>query len=199
MFNIEYEFYLLVSSRMSEAEFQLRRILSQEIDALDYHQWPLENSRRNELIVSLLLNIIDTNQNSVRPAIERLDEMGLLDVDALAQVIEKSRIDWELSIVKHLLTIFSDFGFTEEQSRNSIVTITEFSKSLKNNNDGKLQKYLRKYGNQMITEIGQQFSFSKMNNEAVKNAFALWLQNVLNMPVTSNDKHIKEFCPQIQY
>jgi hypothetical protein len=39
---------------MSETEFQLRKLISYSMDSFDAHQWPDENLRWTELLISLL-------------------------------------------------------------------------------------------------------------------------------------------------
>jgi hypothetical protein len=60
--------------------------------------------------------------------------------------------------------------------------------------DGKVQRYLRHYGQQMLDALSHDFSYSQIAKEDVRHAFTHWLQNVLNMPVAVSEPAIAKFC-----
>lgn len=184
-------------SIISELEFQLRKLMMKNIDLFDYYQWPSEHDRWIELIFALVTRISKKNEDEIRHTIDELDVLDLLDVEDLSQIPEANEgINFEYAHARRVVEYLSESGFTEEESKNCILVMHEAAKSLKIYNDGKIQKYLRKYGQQMITEITQNFSFSKMDERDVKFAFTYWLQNVLNMPISLDDD-VKEFCKKI--
>jgi hypothetical protein len=61
---------------------------------------------------------------------------------------------------------------------------------------GKVQYYLRYYGELMLRELEQEFRFSMLNEAEVKRAFTYWLQSVLNMPLLVADEHIDACCKE---
>jgi len=184
-------------SNISELEFQLRKLIMRNIDLFDYYQWPSEHDRWVELIFALVTRISNKNEDEIRHTIEELDVLDLLDVEALSEIPEtKKGINLEYAHTRRVVEYLIESGFTENESEKCILAMHEAAKSLKTHHDGKIQKYLRKYGQQMINEVPQNFSFSKMNEQDVKYAFTYWLQNVLNMPVSLDDS-VKEFCKKI--
>ena len=184
-------------SNISELEFQLRKLIMRNIDLFDYYQWPSEHDRWVELIFALVTRISNKNEDEIRHTIEELDVLDLLDVEALSEILEtKKGINLEYAHTRRVVEYLIESGFTENESEKCILAMHEAAKSLKTHHDGKIQKYLRKYGQQMINEVPQNFSFSKMNEQDVKYAFTYWLQNVLNMPVSLDDS-VKEFCKKI--
>ncbi|MFQ5892511.1 MAG: hypothetical protein ACE5HW_06935 [Candidatus Methanofastidiosia archaeon] len=210
-------------STIPEMEFQLRKLFTMYSDLFAYHQWPLEHLRWIELIFALVSRITDRPESEVRGIIEYLDELGLMDIDDLSEISEiEDDVDLDfvelaeemddeemLKIAIQEITAFDsqhirriaeflfEAGFTVDETRDSILVMYEAAKSLKKYHDGKIQKYLRKYGQLMIKELSQNFSFSKMDKSDVKYAFTYWLQNVLNMPISLEDEGIEEFCRKL--
>ncbi len=185
---------------ISETEFQLRKLLGKYSDIFVYHQWPSEHKRWVELVFALVARISNKSEDEIRDVIEELDDprLDLLDVEALSEIPETDGgIDLDYPHARRVVEYLSESGFTEEESKSSVLVMHEAAKSLIEYHDGKIQKYLRKYGQQMIDELSQNFSFSKMSEADVKYAFTYWLQNVLNMPISLEDENVKKFCKKI--
>lgn len=179
----------------SEIEFHLKKIFSRYRDFFIESQWPSEHSRWIELIFALLTRISSRPQTELRDVLDEMDDIGLLEVKALSEIPEvKGGIDLSSSCARHLFEVLIESGFTKKESENSILIMHEAAKTLEKFHDGKIQRYLRKYGRQMINEISENFTFSTMDRDDVKYAFSLWLQNVLNMPISMTDHNVMEFC-----
>jgi hypothetical protein len=182
-------------SSITEIEFQLRKLVVKFSEFFAYHQWPSEHDRWLELIFALVTRISRKDEEEIREIVEMLDDLNLLSIQELSEItFMDGRISLDSHYAKRISEIFSESGFTEEEAHNSILVIHETARSLTIHHDGKIQKYLRKYGQQMIDELSDNFSFSKMNHADVKFAFTYWLQNVLGMPISLEDKYIEEFC-----
>lgn len=185
-------------SNLSEMEFQLRKLITRYNDIFEYHQWPSENRRWVELIFALITRISDIPEDEIRDIIEELDDLELLNLEALSEISDvKGKINLNNPNARHIFEYLLESGFTKEESKSSIQVMHEVAKSLMKNYDGKIQKYLRKYGQQMIDELPRNFSFSKMSDEDVNYAFTYWLQNVLNMPIRLPTKSFDAFCRKL--
>lgn len=196
-------------SNTSEVEFQLRKLLMKYSDLFVYHQWPIEHERWVELIFALTCRISDKPVSEVRDNIEELDDLGLLDVEELSNIHKVgSDIDFNSPFAKRVIESLSESrfteeglkkpGFTKEESERSLLIMYEAAKSLMEHHDGKIQKYLRKYGQQMVDELIENFTFSGMEDKDIKYAFTYWLQNVLNMPVNLKRESMETFCKDFQ-
>lgn len=184
---------------LSEINFQLKKLFSKYSDIFAYHQWPSEHERWVELIFALVSRISYKPGDEVRRVVEDLDDLELLDIGALSKIPDaQGYIDLNSTIPRRIVEVLSESGFTDEDSKKSVITIFEAARGLTEHHNGKIQKYLRKYGQQMLDDISRNFSFSKINNNDLKYAFTFWLQNVLSMPVSLEDEYIEKFCRKIQ-
>jgi len=185
----------MAKSNSSELDFQLRKLLTKYSEVFDSHLWLSEHDRWVELIFCLVSTISNQSDPDVRDVIEVLDDLGLLEIEELAQIpATKGGIDLNSAHAKRVIEILNESGFTKAESHKSVLAVYEAAKSLKKNHDGKIQKYLRKYGQKMLDEVTQEFSFSGINADDVRYAFTYWLQNVLNMPISLTDSNINNFC-----
>ncbi len=196
-------------SSINEVEFQLRKLITKYSDLVVYHQWPAEQERWVELIFALVSRRSDKPEFIIRYIIEELDDLGLLDVEELSNIPKiDSNIDFHSLFAKRVIESLSESrlteegsiipGFTKEESKSSLLIMHEAAKGLMDHHDGKIQKYLRKYGQQMIDEISENFSFSGLEEKDIKYAFIYWLQNVLNMPINLRTKSTNIFCEELK-
>jgi hypothetical protein len=198
----------MAKSNVTEIEFQLRKLVAKYSDLFVYHQWASEHDRWVELVFALVTRVSDKPEPDVRAAIEELDDQGLLDVEELSEIPKKgSGIDYKSQPARHLIESLSEPGQTEEgqkrpgfkaeEAKRVVLVMHEAAKSLTEHHDAKIQKYLRKYGQQMIDELSESFSFSRLNKKEVQYAFTYWLQNVLNMPLMLKTKSMDAFCQKL--
>lgn len=195
-------------SSITEVEFQLRKLITKYSDLFAYHQWPSEHERWIELVFALVARISDKPDLDVRNTIEQLDDLGLLEIEELSAIPQSGgSIDYKSLASKRVIESLSEPqfteeglekpGFTEEESKNILLIMHEAAKSLMEHYDGKIQKYLRKYGQQMVDEFAENFSFSGMDDKDLTNAVTYWLQNVLNMPVNLKTESMETFCSKV--
>lgn len=194
---------------INEIEFQLRKLITRYSDFFAYHQWPSEHERWVELIFALVTRISKKPESEIRYIVEELDDIGLLDIEELSNVQKAGNdIDFNSPFAKRVFESLLESrligdgstmsGFTREESKSSLLVISEAAKSLTENSDGKIQKYLRKYGQQMVDEFSDSFSFSGIDKKDLENAITYWLQNVLNMPIHLKTESIDTFCKDHQ-
>ncbi len=155
-----------MGEKISEVEFKVMKLISENLELFTNFQWPSEQERWKELIFALITRISNKPENEVRLTIEKLNTLGLLDVEMLAVSDLESNFNQ-----KRIMWILLESGFEEEESKSYILVMQEAAQSLMNNHDGKIQKYMRFYGQKMIDEINQNFSFTNMNDKDVEYAF----------------------------
>ena len=154
---------------ISNIEPKIKEMLLENLDIFNEHQWPLENSRWTELLFSLVLSTNKNHQDKIRDVISTLGRLNLLEVPDLAGISDSSKqIEYNTSsYAARIYGILTGFGFNHEESKSSLLIMSEAAKGLMQNHGGKIQKYLRKYGQQMINELGQNFSFTNVDAAAV--------------------------------
>lgn len=157
--------------------------------------WSSELDRFDELVFALFTRISDRPELEVRQLVEELRALGLLDVPRLAAVtVEAGQLaSADDPAVHQLFRTIGDSGLTDEMSWQMTVTLVELAHDLERGYDGKLQRYLRRYGERMLAELGDSFSFSQLSQEQVLDAFTYWLQNALLMPLSLVDDNVRAF------
>ena len=185
-------------STMPEIEFQLRKLYTRYSEYFMYHQWPSEHARWVELAFALVSKISEKPEAEVREAVEDLDELRLLETEKLAAVVDEDGLDMEHTDARRILESLTESDFSEEGAKNSLRAIAEAASSLEVHHGGKIQRYLRHYGQLMLEELPRHFTFSQMGDADVKEAFTYWLQNVLDMPVSLESEEVKTFCRNLE-
>jgi hypothetical protein len=79
--------------------------------------------------------------------------------------------------------VLEEEGFSPEEAQRGITSIWDAASTFEERYGGKVQVYLRQYGERMLDEVQDEFSFTELESGQVDYAFRYWLQNVLNMPV----------------
>ncbi len=178
-----------------ETQYLLRKLLALETaDLASGNHWLWEGDRWKELVFALLAHITGLAEDQVRELTDHMENLGLLDVGTLASIGKGSSPDLNSPNARHILELLQENGFSPEESQSGLTTICEAAVGLQKHFGGKVQRYLRSYGESMLREINQFFRFSKMEDPEVKLAFTYWLQNVLTMPLSLFDSNVVMFC-----
>ncbi len=150
-----------------------------------YH-WPIERGRWVELVFCLLRRTAAPTLDAVevRALTRVLDMLKVIEIDDLAPEIgDAAKIGASTKNAELAIAIMSHSGLSRQKAEDSWVTIVEAAAALRRRHDGKLQRYLRAYGERMLAEIDEHFQFSRLDRAEVANAFTHWLQNALAMPL----------------
>ncbi len=158
------------------------------------HPWLSEHDRWKELVFALLTRISVLPEAQIRSATDYLSALNLLDVAALANAAASHvTVDKDVHLHRRMLEILQEAGFSQKEARRSVATIGEAALTLQKRYDGKVQRYLRRFGELILDDAGSAFRFSNLNKADVKRAFTYWLQNVLNMPLSLSDQSWEGF------
>lgn len=163
-------------SELSQIEFELRKLIVRYAELFEYHRWPSEHARWVELGFALLSTVSQLPEPQVREAVETLDALDLLEIDPLASA------DDALA-VQRITSVLEEAGFSTENARRGALGLRDAARSLTRKHGGKVQRYLRQYGRQMLNDLDEEFSFETLDADEVDRAFRYWLQNALNMPI----------------
>ena len=178
-----------------EAMYRLQRVLASEGSEISNDLWLFEDARWQELVFALLTRICDLEEEHLRETVDGLNDLGLLDTVALADLFDdqrhiKSKTRYSQRILGHL----TDNNFSEAQAMNALKCMGEAALGLQEHYEGKVQKYLRWFGELMLNDVQRVFTFSVLSEKDVQQVFTYWLQNVMNMPLSLNDENVAAFC-----
>lgn len=166
--------------------------------SLNIFQWPVEISRWHELVFCLLFRIGQPQilAESARRMTRMLTDLNLLEVGSLAEAMAENGKTLEHSDIILIQTLLKRMGMTPNQSREAALTIAQAAQVLVEMHNGKIQRCLRHYGQQMLDDLSNQFSFSQIPTDQARLALAHWLQNTTSMPIELAEPEVIEFCQE---
>jgi hypothetical protein len=167
---------------------------------VDEHLWPWETKRWHELVFCLMTTIAepDMSPESTRELTMAISEWNLLDVNVLADLDPARNENYASSpIIVTIETILQQSGFDPDQSKRVVTAICEAASGFKQGYGGKVQKYFRSYGYLMLDDLKENFTFSQLNVDDARKAFAIWLQNTLNMPISASNPITDAVCERL--
>lgn len=178
---------------LNEAESFLRRVVILELNDDTGHRWVRESDRWKELVFALLTRtaplLVETN---IRQLVERLHEMQVLNVPDLVSLCEKSsQPDFGDARARLIVDLLMEIQFTKEQAEKGLITICQAALGLNKHFNGKVQLFLRRYGEHMMRDCKRVFSFTSLKQSDINYAFTYWLQNVLSLPLPLVDENWK--------
>jgi len=190
---------MTTAAPVEEAIFQLKKTMTLEGDELGVTQsWMWEADRWKELVFALLTKATNASDAEVRLVTEQIAELDLIAVDKLAALSHSTQADrMGVPRPRRIIEIMLAGGFTEDEAENGLSIVIEAAAGLQEHYDGKVQRYLRHYGELMLDQIDNSFSFTALDHEAVADAFTYWLQNVLNMPLSLIDDSVQRYAKMI--
>lgn len=179
---------------VQDASYLLRKLLVTHGQWLgDQYVWVWEHERWREFVFALMAGCSDRSHSDLRDTVEELEELGLLDIAVLAHAIDANHDIAGTKSARRILEILGEEGFGDDEAHRSLQTIGEAARVIRQHYDGKIQFYLRRYGELMLRDATELFRFEHLGEAATRRAFTLWLQNVLCMPVSLNDNALCAF------
>jgi len=97
---------------------------------------------------------------------------------------------------RRLREFLIDNGFKPNEAQNALITVCELAIGIQDSFGGKIQLYLRHYGELMLKELNQYFHFSTVSKDDAGLAWTYWLQNALYMPLSLFDDDVKKLCQE---
>src|SRR5690348_3487944 len=101
-----------MASHVSETEFELRRLFQNNSQSFDFHQWPREDLRWNELLFALVTRVNQSSELDFREILARLHDLDLLSVGSLASIelTQSGELDAKLPVTKRILGVLLQAG-----------------------------------------------------------------------------------------
>jgi hypothetical protein len=170
------------------------------VDHVDRYQWPREIERWKELAFCVFHWAGQPHLQAApaRQLIRQLEEFGMLEVGVLAA---QADANGEPEFARSELTVMQQLlqrqGVPPERARAAVGTLCQAAAALRRRYGGKVQRYLRHYGQKMLDDLEDEFAFTHLSREDSRQVFTHWLQNVLNMPVPLRDPATLRICKQM--
>jgi hypothetical protein len=168
---------------------RLQQLHEQHQSDLAAYAWASEADRWVELIFCILLQYSTQRPEPTRAAVAMLRELSLLDLDRMLGLADPNN---ENGIV--FLYVLQQHGFQEDDAKSACRLLAHVAKIVQDQYDGKIQSYLRRYGNAMRDEIVGAFKCEAVSETQLRYAVSHWLQNALSLPVSLEATSSIEFC-----
>ncbi|MDX6749385.1 hypothetical protein SH611_06165 [Geminicoccaceae bacterium 1502E] len=186
------------SGTPSAMEFALQKLIVRYSPLFEQHQWPEESLRWTELAFALATRISPRPEAEIRRTVEEMDLLGLLEVETLAGLAgPEGGVDFAAGGARRMEEHLLENGLASGEARALILALHELAVALRERFEGRIQLYLRRYGERMLDELAQNFRFSRLSPEQARSAFSYWLQNVLGMPVPLRTPAVQAFCGRL--
>jgi len=187
------------SAESADAEQLLVEVLSVlEDDLAIKHPWMWEGNRWKELVFALLTRVAPLPEQDTRATVEQMNRSGLLDISLLASIAGASGSHPEQSSpqARQIRESLRATGFSMAEAERALTAMCEAAHGLQEHFGGKVQRYLRDYGELMLLDLGRVFQFSTLSEADAADAFTYWFQNVLSLPLSLIDTDLKAFADQ---
>lgn len=183
---------------------ELLTLFSRHSSDLPFNQWADERERWLELVACTLFAYGGNARVHARRAARILWEIGFLDIDSLAAIpLRESVVDPSDSSVLAISQILQRLGFSAPDTSLALTAAVSLAKTIIGRYDGKIQRYLRRYGETMVEHLADDFpevfaptntSSERQEQARMRFAFTMWLQNCLNMPIFLATRSTARFC-----
>jgi hypothetical protein len=167
---------------------------------LEQYQWPWENARWHEMVFCLLLRLgqPELEADMARSLVNMLADLDMLRIETLAGLaLDGEEPDFAHPDLVLMLHLIERSGLDPAKAIAAVTTICQAALGLQKQHGGKVQRYLRHYGQRILDELDKHFSFTNMSDEDARYAFTHWLQNVLNMPLVLSEPAVEQLCKKL--
>jgi len=159
--------------------------------------WPWEERRWHELLFCLFFAQAcpPLESATVREVIDSLAELSMLEVSELAETAHNWKKEGTYTPYQQTLSfLVQEQGLEKEQTRSVLQSFAEAAAAIQEQYGGKVQRYFRQYGEQMLAEAVKTFQLSELPEDKQHRAFTHWLQNTLNMPLSLREPVVEMLC-----
>jgi hypothetical protein len=179
---------------VEEARFEIRKAITAVGADLEsvLGPWAREEARLNELYYAVLAAVSDVDKFVLHDLIERMYAMALLEPEALA-ALHGDDLDAAPGAAR-MRKVMAEAGVSDEAAQRAVRAWVAVAHGLCERHGGRVQRYLRQYGERILAEASSTFPGTELSGAELRNAFTLWLQNCLNMPLLLVDDTIEAFC-----
>ncbi len=181
---------------LTEAQYVLRKTLALHGQDLTLrHTWVWEVDRWKELVFALLVQVSSAHEDRVREIVGNLADVGLLDIPPLAGICtDGKQPNLDRPLAQQILDFLQESGLSHAVAERGLTAICQAALAFQTNYGGRVQRYLRRYGEVMLNDLERIFQFSGLTKEEMRHVFTYWFQNVLNLPLSLTDENLQKYC-----
>lgn len=187
------------SGSVRKAEYLLKTLLFDSFISPQVRElaWPSELDRWYQLVFALLAQVFVPPKEDLGMLVSYLGNLGHLQVEKLAQIdLAAGGVDSSAEEAGRILTILQEHGYSEVDARRALTLLSQVACGLEAHYGGKVQRYLRSYGEAILADLPKIFSMTGFSDEEVRHMFAGWLQSVTNMPLSLENQKVEDFCQE---
>lgn len=178
----------------------LWEVVQHYIDRVPSPPWLNEKRRWQELIVCVLSTSGEEGSQQSRRAVEILAELNLLHIPDLAALPwVEGALELEHPHTALMSRVMGRLGFSTSMISTALERIAKLAQDVHSQHQDHIQVYLRQQGRRMLAELPRDFPSLFADDVPLQNAFALWLQNVLTMPIFLDTPNSVRFCEATGY
>ncbi|RZN38833.1 MAG: hypothetical protein EF813_04510 [Methanosarcinales archaeon] len=180
----------LLEGRIREIYAEYRHLLPAE------YKWEDESSRWTELVYCIFAELTHHSYRDARRLANDLADLNLLEVEDLARIpiMDNGTINPDNSRVKTITDILKTNSVTDDDIKKSLSAICKVAQAIEENYDGKIQKFLRKYGHEIVDDFDSHVSFYEVSKGTQSRILVKWIQNTLCMPLAFSNVYTARFC-----
>ena len=180
----------LLEGRIKEIYAEYRHLLPAD------YKWEDESTRWTELVYCIFAELTEHSYRDARRLANEIADLNLLDVEDLAgiPIMDDGMVNPDNSRVRTITDILKANGVTENDTKKSLSAICKVAQAIEENYDGKIQKFLRKYGHEIVNEFDSHVSFSEVSKGTQSRILVKWIQNTLCMPLAFSNVYTARFC-----
>ncbi|MEA1865479.1 MAG: hypothetical protein U9N46_09900, partial [Euryarchaeota archaeon] len=172
--------------RVAVLEGRIREIYAEYRHLLpaDY-KWEDESSRWTELVYCIFAELTQHSYRDARRLANEIADLNLLEVEDLAgiPIMDNGMVNPANSRVKTITDILKANGVDDDDITRSLSAICKVAQAICENYNCKIQKFLRKYGHEIVNEFDSHVSFSEVSKGVQSRILVKWIQNTLCMPL----------------
>ena len=160
------------------------------------YRWEDESSRWTELVYCIFAELTKHSYRDARRLANNIADLNLLAVEDLAgiPIMDDGMVNPDNSRVRTITDILKSNGVSEDEINRSLSAICKVAQAIQENYDGKVQKFLRKYGRDIVNEFDSHVSFSEVSRGTQSRILVKWIQNTLAMPLAFSNVYTVRFC-----
>ncbi|MEA1966038.1 MAG: hypothetical protein U9N05_01980 [Euryarchaeota archaeon] len=180
----------LLENRIREIYAEYRHLLPAD------YKWEDESARWTELVYCIFAELTEHSYRDARRLANDLADLNLLDVEDLAgiPIMDDGMVNPDNSRIRTITDILKTNGVAEDDVKKSLSAICKVAQAICENYDGKIQKFLRKYGHEIVNEFDSHVSFSEVSKGTQSRILVKWIQNTLAMPLAFSNVYTARFC-----
>jgi len=179
-----------LEDRIKEIYAEYRHLLPAE------YKWEDESSRWTELVYCIFAELTHHSYRDARRLANGIADLNLLEVEDLAgiPIMDDDMVNPDNSRIKTITDILKANGVADGDIKKSLSAICKVAQAIQENYDGKIQKFLRKYGHEIVNEFDSHVSFSEVDKGTQSRILVKWIQNTLCMPLAFSNVYTARFC-----